>query len=200
MDDLVNGLVLTTEKKLEYTERQLKSLIKMSLTIIMLLKYWLYLNFLLQSSHNLIVLTIWSFMNTLLERTMLINTNAFNGHQQYWCEYENKNNEYRNMSKNILRKSICSTNSFAFFYFYLANSCYFAQGNSNSLNTIQISSGLVGLNSVDDLSSKITVAILMLCVTYASNVFWFLSRVNHIILTELNSLQQQEILNKMANR
>ena len=65
-------------------------------------------------------------------------------------------------------------------YFYIfcviTQSSYFTQGNSNSLNTVQISSGMVGINYMNEA----LIALLLLSATYASHVYWFLELMQHL--------------------
>ena len=54
------------------------------------------------------------------------------------------------------------------FYFVAAKACFFSQGNTNSLNTVPIASGLVGFNSVNEP----LVALLIVCATNAAALRW----------------------------
>lgn len=87
----------------------------------------------------------------------------------YWLNYTKKRRILFGTIENNL-----------FFYHFIGWSCYFAQGNSNSLNTIQISSGLVGINELN----QILICILLISVTYSSNIYWFLIMCKNVILFE----------------
>ncbi|XP_067944546.1 GPI ethanolamine phosphate transferase 2-like [Watersipora subatra] len=56
-------------------------------------------------------------------------------------------------------------------YFWLGQASFFYQGNSNSISTVDISSGYKGLTSYN----PILTAFFMLCNTYAGPIFWMLS-------------------------
>ncbi len=61
--------------------------------------------------------------------------------------------------------------------------CYFSQGNSNSLNTIQVSTGLVGLNETNMFIS----GFLMFSATYSSNIYWFLISMKHLFYEKMTN-------------
>jgi ethanolaminephosphotransferase len=76
-----------------------------------------------------------------------------------------------NLKAFLLARQVSSVESFYFFYI-ISNACHFTLGNSNSLSTIPIQSGFVGVNEM----SELTVAALLLSATFASTVYWFLLR------------------------
>jgi hypothetical protein len=62
-----------------------------------------------------------------------------------------------------------SPNLLLYFYYIISQFCHFVLGNSNSLNTISLHSGMVGVN--DELN-ELAVAVLLLVATYAAFVYW----------------------------
>ncbi len=117
---------------------------------------WLLLNCLIQPTHNLILLALWMLKKHLLN-------NLFNRED----------------------KLIDQFSYFIYFYFITtSHSCFFSQGNSNSLNTIQISSGLVGINSLNEG----LIAVLMFSATYASTFFWFFCTLENVCRFKTRSL------------
>lgn len=56
------------------------------------------------------------------------------------------------------------------FFYVIAKSGYFSLGNSNNLNTIQVHSGMVGINELNEP----IVAVLLFSSTFSSIVFWLL--------------------------
>ena len=77
----------------------------------------------------------------------------------------------------LLERTVRSSSAYAtrtqlvVFYFVAAKACFFSQGNTNSLNTVPIASGLVGFNRVNEP----LVALLIVCATYAANIYWSLA-------------------------
>ncbi|XP_076360999.1 phosphatidylinositol glycan anchor biosynthesis class G [Tachypleus tridentatus] len=69
---------------------------------------------------------------------------------------------FRGLTKNI---TVLTT-----VYFWMGMASFFFQGNSNSLSTIDVSSGYVGLTSYN----PILVGTLMVCNTYSTFLLWFL--------------------------
>lgn len=129
-------------------------------------KYWLLLNCLIQPTHNLIVLSLWS-LKSYLVKTVLndlsmnnLNLLAVNENQSY---------------------DLVSFRNYFYFYYIITQACYFTQGNSNSLNTIQVSSGLVGINQINE----IVVAILLISATYSANIYWFFEGIQHLLAIKL---------------
>ncbi|ESO92393.1 hypothetical protein LOTGIDRAFT_216911 [Lottia gigantea] len=55
---------------------------------------------------------------------------------------------------------------------------FYLQGNSNSLSTIDVSAGYIGLESYQ----PVFTAILMICSTYSCLTFWFITLVKHIVI------------------
>lgn len=117
---------------------------------------WILFNCLIQPTHNLIVITIWNLIAFFLKSLLHVN-----------------------IGKNIMINSSnhykLSFDQALFFYYILSKSCFFSQGNSNSLTTIQISSGFVGINQVNEP----IIALLLLCNTYSSNIYWFFVFMEH---------------------
>lgn len=122
---------------------------------------FLYLNCLIQPSHNLIVLCLWSLKEKLFSL-------IFEKNKKTLIVFESKEN-------------------LIFFFNVISWSCYFSQGNSNSLNTIQVSSGFVGVNNLNEL----LVGILILLVTYSSILYWFFIMIKYFILF-LNEFQSNQ--------
>ena len=119
-----------------------------------LAKYWLLFNCLIHPTHNLIVLALWQFKEYILHKYINHIYNAFN---------EEKSRFHYNIM---------------FFYLIINQSCYFTQGNSNSLNTIQVASGFVGINEMN----MFIVGLLLTSATYSSNIYWWLISVKHLSL------------------
>ncbi len=120
---------------------------------------WILFNCLIQPTHNLIIISIWNMIASFLKSLIHINAD--------------KNVIYSPNHHQI------SFDQALFFYFIISKSCYFSQGNSNSLTTIQISSGFVGINQVNEP----IIALLLLCNTYSSIIYWFLIFMDHFTLT-----------------
>ena len=79
----------------------------------------------------------------------------------------------------LFRKLILSIKNIyvlSFFYYTISQACYFTQGNSNSLSTLQVSSSLVGLNEFNQFIS----AFLLFTATYASQIYWFCNLVQNL--------------------
>ncbi len=110
--------------------------------------HWLLLNCLIHPTQNLIVLAIWQTKEFILKRYLI-------------------------MICSELKETIC----IMCFYFVISQSCYFSQGNSNSLNTVQVSSGFVGINEMN----IVIVGILLISATYSSSIYWFLCSVRHLL-------------------
>lgn len=113
------------------------------LIIDLLAKYWIVFSCLIHPTHNLIVLAIWQ------TEEFLINKFLFQ--------------IYESLDKSAL--------NLMFFYLITSQSCYFSQGNSNSLNTIQISSGFVGINEMN----MFLIGLLLVLATYSSNIYWLIN-------------------------
>ena len=123
----------------------------------MLSKYWLLFNCLIQPISNLIVLSLWQIKEYLISTTII----SFKAKQE------------PNVSNDLFRNLL--------FYIIIGQMCFFSQGNSNSLNTIQISSGLVGINEMN----MLVVGILMFSATYAANIFWYFVMIKNILCNKL---------------
>ncbi|XP_013405157.1 GPI ethanolamine phosphate transferase 2 [Lingula anatina] len=61
--------------------------------------------------------------------------------------------------------------SVIFLYIWMGNAAFFYQGNSNSITTVDVSAGYVGLDGY----SPVLIGTLMCAATYAGPVFWFLA-------------------------
>lgn len=109
--------------------------------------YWLLFNCLIHPTANLFVLSLWQLKEYLLG----ISFSLFN-------------------SNGSQIKAL-------FFYMIVNQMCFFSQGNSNSLNTIQVSTGMVGLNEMNMIVS----GLLMICSTYSSNIYWTLIIMKHLL-------------------
>ena len=120
---------------------------------------WLLFNCLIQPTTNLLVLVLWQIKEYLLMTTFLSFNSSLNstGTKSY-------------------TKSV-------FFYIIINQMCYFSQGNSNSLNTIQVSTGLVGLNETNMFIS----GFLMFSATYSSNIYWFLISMKHLFYEKMTN-------------
>ncbi len=77
---------------------------------------------------------------------------------------------------NKLILSIKNIYVLSFFYYTISQACYFTQGNSNSLNTLQVSSSLVGMNEFN----QVTSAILLFISTFSSQIYWFCNLVQNL--------------------
>ena len=106
-------------------------------------EHFLFLQCLIQPSHNVLTISLWSLKAKLIKKLIL-------------------------SVKNIYVLS--------FFYYTISQACYFTQGNSNSLTTLQVSSSLVGLNEFNQVIS----AILLFTATYASQIYWFCNLVQNL--------------------
>lgn len=124
-----------------------------------LANFWLLFNCLIQPSTNLLVLALWQIKEYLLITTFLSFNSSLNA------------TGTRSYTKTI------------FFYIIINQMCYFSQGNSNSLNTIQVSTGLVGITETNMFVS----AFLMFSATYASNIYWFLVSLKHLYYEKMNN-------------
>ena len=124
-----------------------------------LAKHWILLNCLIQPNHNLIVIMLWHLKSFFLKS--LLNCLLMNASSKLVSEEANDLHLLRN-----------------YFYIFcvITQSSYFTQGNSNSLNTVQISSGMVGINYMNEA----LIALLLLSATYASHVYWFLELMQHL--------------------
>ena len=113
---------------------------------------FLMLNFLVQPSHNLLVILVWQ----LLERTVRSSIGLSSASAA---------------EDDITKRCTLTRSQLVVFYFVVAKACFFSQGNTNSLNTVPIASGLVGFNRVNEP----LVALLIVCATYAANIYWSLA-------------------------
>jgi hypothetical protein len=86
------------------------------------------------------------------------------------CAFFLKKCFLRNLIFDSSFKIYSKLNLIFIFYFYIcvSQAGFFSQGNSNSLNTIQISSGFVGINKLNEA----IVALLLFGSTYASKIYW----------------------------
>ena len=127
--------------------------------------HWLLFCCLIHPTHNLIAIAIWQGKEFILNRFVV----------KICSELE---------------KPIC----ILCFYFIISQSCYFSQGNSNSLNTIQISSGFVGINEMN----MVIVGILLISATYSSNIYWFLSSIRHLLQINYSNSNRYIILHSKS--
>jgi len=132
---------------------QLISLSRTQLFFTVLAKYWILFNCLIQPTHNLILICLFWDLKALLLRKIL------------WID-PLKSTEVKN---------------YLYMFFIITQSSYFAQGNSNSLNTVQISSGLVGINYINEP----IIAFLLISATYSSHVYWFLVQNEYLLRVKL---------------
>lgn len=109
--------------------------------------FWLLLNCLIHPTHNIITLLLWQIKEFIINKYI----HEIFGELNY--------------------------SNFNIFCFYLitSQSCYFSQGNSNSLNSVQVSSGFVGINQMN----MTLIGFLIFSATYSSNVYWFLASLKH---------------------
>ena len=128
--------------------------------------YWLLFNCLIQPTSNLLVFALWQ-----VKESLLANILAF----------VRPGSLLENTSKSV------------FFYIIVRQMCFFSQGNSNSLNTLQVSSGLVGLNEMNMLVS----GLLMLCATYSSNFYWCTITLKHLIHEKLSDINFNKYFEKI---
>ena len=128
--------------------------LKINVVSCVLENYWLILNCLLQPSHNLIVLTIWKIKEMIIFSSLNFDYNL-----------KDKNN----------KKDSFDIVKMVLFYNVIGRSCFFTQGNSNGVTTLLVSSGFVGVNSLN----MFLVAIVVFFVTYSSNIFWLFCIVKH---------------------
>ncbi len=140
--------------------------------ILMLLEslgnYWLLFNCLIQPTSNLIVVALWQVKENLLANILtLVRPNSL----------------------------LENTNKTAFFYLIVNQMCFFSQGNSNSLNTLQVSSGLVGINQINMFVS----GFLMFCSTYSSHFYWCTITVKHLIHEKTSGINSDRYLNNSTD-
>lgn len=108
---------------------------------------WLQLNCLIQPTHNLMVVFMWALKTSLLTGRR----------REFFAQGT-------------------SQDVFIYFYYVVANAAYFTLGNSNSLNTIPIQSGFVGINRLNEP----LVALLLVASTFSSTVYWFLLQAENL--------------------
>ena len=137
--------------------KQATKLKKLRAIVHVMAKNWILFNCLIQPTHNLILIAFWCYK--------------------------------RHFLNDLITESslVAKLNSLLYFYFFTtSNSCFFSQGNSNSFNTVQVSSGLVGINELNE----VVVGILLLCATYSSTIFWFLCTVENLIMLKIASFSE----------
>ena len=120
-------------------------------------KNWILFNCLIQPTHNLTIIALWNLKGFLFG--FLLKKIVFESESSYFLK------------------------NYFFMFYIVSQSSYYTQGNSNSLNTIQISSGMVGINQINES----VIALLLLSATYASNFYWFFKQHEYLIENKLNS-------------
>jgi hypothetical protein len=131
---------------------QLKSLSRTQLLFTVLAKNWILFNCLIQPTHNLMICLFWDLKALLLRKILWIDP-----------------------------LKLVEVKNYLYMFFIITQSSYFAQGNSNSLNTVQISSGLVGINYINEP----IIAFLLISATYSSHVYWFLVQNEYLLRVKL---------------
>jgi hypothetical protein len=131
--------------------------------------HWILVNCLIQPTHNLVVVSIWYLKKFFFKKCLSQNETDENG----------KNDVYEKEAYQWRRKF--SLNQIVLLFFIISQSCYFTQGNSNSLNTIPIQSGLVGVNYLNEL----IVALLLTSATYSANIFWHFSSLEFVLFNQV---------------
>ena len=133
------------------TEKHLiKSLSRREFLFSAFAKNWILFMCLIMPTHNLIVIVFWNIKEFLLKKILCFDS-----------------------------LKLIELNNYFYMFFVITQSSYFATGNSNSLNTVHISSGLVGINFINEP----LIAFLLLSATYSSHVYWFLVQ-NQILMRE----------------
>ena len=131
-----------------------------------LAKNWILLNCLIQPAHNLILVVLWNLKSVLLKFILRqISSNGFS-------KLPKESNDFLDLK------------NYFYLFYIIMQSCYFTQGNSNSLNTIQISSGMVGINYINEP----LIVLLLLSATYSSHVYWFFELVQYLACDQINFL------------
>ncbi|XP_061192522.1 GPI ethanolamine phosphate transferase 2-like [Saccostrea echinata] len=77
-------------------------------------------------------------------------------------------------------KLVLSSSAAAVYYLWMGRAAFFLQGNSNSIATVDVGAGYVGLRDYD----AVPIAILLSLATYAGPIYWFLA-----FLAKLNSFK-----------
>jgi len=130
--------------------------------------YWLLFNCLIQPTSNLLVFALWQVKESLLTNILaLVRPGSL----------------LENTSRSV------------FFYIIVRQMCFFSQGNSNSLNTLQVSSGLIGLNEMNMFVS----GLLMFCATYSSNFYWCTITLKHLIHEKLSDINFNKYFEKISS-
>jgi len=127
------------------------------------------LNCLIQPAHNIIVIAIWTIKKSFFKKCLTKNETDKNEKKDLHGKYDDKWRRKFTLNEIIL------------FYFIISQSCYFTQGNSNSLNTIPIQSGLVGVNYLNEL----IVALLITSATYSANIFWHFAFIEFVLFNQV---------------
>lgn len=131
--------------------RQASSRSRLELILRALSQTFVLLNCLIQPSHNLLIVVSWVLKSQLINRTIQRNKHSLNLAEILY-----------------------------FHFIVIGHSFHFAQGNSNSLNTIQISSGLVGINTMNPL----LIGFILFIATYSSTIYCFLNTAVTLIQSE----------------
>lgn len=130
----------------------------------LLIKNWIFYNCLIQPTHNLILMACWKIVEHLMNKIF----------------FQNRTILIENFSDVI------------FFYHLIGYIGYFSQGNSNSLNTIPIYSGLVGINEVNE---PIIATIILSCI-YSAPIFFNLCSFKSMAIHESESKLDKNIGDK----
>ena len=162
----------------------LRRVIKFKLIVEKLCNYFIYLICLLQPTHNLVLLLLWQLKEHYLDK-LIFSLSLVNVKFSYSAKLDD------NQLDSNTRHKLTLVELF-FFLTIISQACFFTQGNSNSLNTVQISSGFVGVNHY----SAPLVGSLIFIATYSSNLFWFLFLLKHLANAKLKQL----ILNSVGSR
>ncbi|XP_053394935.1 GPI ethanolamine phosphate transferase 2-like [Mercenaria mercenaria] len=78
----------------------------------------------------------------------------------------------------VVGKIRLSANYLAVFCWWMGQAVFFQQGNSNSISTVDVSAGYVGLQDYQ----PVLVGLLLFCSTYAGPIYWLISLVKYILL------------------
>lgn len=82
----------------------------------------------------------------------------------------------------VIRKVLLPANFLALFCWWMGQAVFFQQGNSNSISTVDVSAGYVGLQDYQ----PVLVGVLLFCSTYSGPVYWLIALVKYILLLKMN--------------
>lgn len=122
----------------------------------LLIKNWIFYNCLIQPTHNLILMPCWKIVEHLTEKIF----------------FQNRTILIEGFSNVII------------FYQFIGYVGYFSQGNSNSLNTVPIYSGLVGVNEVNEA----IIAIKILTCIFSAPIFFNLCSFKSLVIHESENI------------